>query len=176
MGRWCAREAPVQRACSPALTGRAAVPFTLLLWGHCLFVAPWVLKLRGNFLFSYWARPRWPHTQADRVRRRPLHQQLTQAVQVGLLAAFGGGTVSALLIMDPSKAQIALFAVRPEQLVSCRRSCCSREACSSAIADGQDRPALAVAEACAAAAGQPRGRRVDPRLVAGAPAAAHVPC
>ena len=31
-----------------------ALPFELLLCGHCILVASWFLKLRDRFLFSYW--------------------------------------------------------------------------------------------------------------------------
>ena len=100
-------------------------PFSALLWGHCLFVSPlfsllpltsefemaWVqcalmvVKLRGNYLFAYWVSP-------SGAAGAGCFTALTAALaQVGLLAAFGGGTVSALLIQDPKKAAIALFQV-----------------------------------------------------------------
>ncbi|KAK9804406.1 hypothetical protein WJX72_011360 [[Myrmecia] bisecta] len=60
-----------------------SLPFEWLLVGHCLLVSSWFTRLKDRFLLCYW---------------------------VGLLAAFGGGVVSALLLQDPAKAPIALFA------------------------------------------------------------------
>jgi len=118
------------RSLADAGAALAALPPRLLLPGHCLTVVSWFSDAAPNFMASYWVsrhmgprrrrRRDWLHAPPPVPSHRlpsthppstppPLHPAFLP-IQLALLAAFGGGIVTALLIQDPVAAPIALFA------------------------------------------------------------------
>ena len=100
----------------------AALPARALLPGHCLTVVSWYAgaehaALAANFMASFWVRR--CGEKRGQVVLASIHRSIPQTPspshiplhpKIGLLAAFGGGILTALLLQDPAGSPIGLLA------------------------------------------------------------------